>query len=180
MVVRELKWSDFRDLTDNYWALYEEVRDDPEMGISLFPTRPTLGEEAEWFAALFRRVDEGNSVAAVAEEDGRAVGLCNVDRKGTTVESAHLGVLGIMIARGYRDRGLGRQLMSYVLQRCQPRFEIVELVVFATNARGIHLYESLGFRSWGVQRRVVRRGERFIDLVHMQLDFLAKKPEPPA
>jgi L-amino acid N-acyltransferase YncA len=171
MVVRDLRWEDFAPLTESHWALYDEVNEDPDLGISLLPVRPTLGEEAEWFARMFRRVQEGGSVAVVAEERGRAVGLCNVDPKGPQREGKHVGVLGISMARDWRGRGIGRALMAGALDQCRGKFEIVELVLYATNARARSLYESLGFRVWGTQPRAVRRGDRYIDAVYMQLQL---------
>jgi ribosomal protein S18 acetylase RimI-like enzyme len=171
MVIRDIAWRDFPDLTENYLALYEEVGENPDLGISLFPQRPTIGEEAEWFSGLFRRVQEGNCVASVAEEDGRAVGLCNVDRKAPHQEAHHIGVLGIMVARPYRGRGIGRSLLRYAIARCREKFEILELSVFDSNVRARELYRSLGFRSWGVQPKAILREGKYTDLDHMILDL---------
>jgi len=179
MVVRDLQWNDFRPLVDAYWALYDEVRDDPDLGISLFPKRPTLGEEAEWFAQMFRQVQEGRAVAAVAEEGGIAVGMCGIRPKAPTVEAAHIGVLGISIAKPWRGKRIGRALMVYALERARGRFEIVELCAFATNARAIHLYESLGFRRWGTQPKAGKRDGRYIDDVFMQLELDPGAQPPP-
>ena len=158
MPTRDLEWRDFSPLVDAYWALYEEVIEDPELGISLFPKRPTMGEEAEWFARLFRQVQDGEAFAVVADEDGSAVGLCTVRLKNPTREAAHVGVLGISISKGWRGKGLGRSLMVSTLDRAKARFRIIELCAFATNARALALYESLGFRRWGLQPRATRRG----------------------
>ena len=174
--MRALRWGDFEAVTESYWALYDEVLEDPDIGISLFAKRPTLGEEAEWFARLFRQVQDGKWVATVAEEDGRAVGLCTVASKGPTVEPAHVGVLGISIAKAWRGKGIGRALMVRALADCRGKFEIVELGLFATNARARALYESLGFRVWGIQPKAYRRGERYIDHVCMQLELGATPP----
>ena len=174
MVIRDLAWTDFEAIVEAYYALYEEVREFPDLGISLHPQRPSIGHEGEWFAGLWRRIDEGAALAAVAEENGRAVGLCHVDRHDGP-ESTHIGVLGIMVARSWRHRGIGRQLMAYLLPRCRGRFELVELSVFVSNAPARALYRSLGFEAWGVEPRGLRRGDRYTDVEHMTLD-LAKVP----
>lgn len=171
MTVRDLTWRDFPALVEDYWALYDEVLQDPELGITLFPKRPTLGEEAEWFARLYRQVQDREAVAGVVEEEGRAVGLCTIRRKNPTREAAHVGVLGISIAKAWRGKGLGRPLMEHTLDRGRGLFELVELCAFATNARALALYESLGFRRWGLQPRATRRGDRYIDEVYMQLEL---------
>lgn len=171
MRIRELEWNDFPSLTENYYALYEEVQSNPDMGISLFPEKPTLAAEADWFAALFRQVQEKSGVACVAEEAGRAIGECHVGRKAPTVEAQHVGVLGILVAREFRGRGVGRALMQSCLERCRGKFQLVELSVFATNGAGRKLYESLGFRTWGSLPAGILRQGRYIDLVHMVRDL---------
>jgi len=171
VTVRELAWGDMPSLVDNYWALYDEVRDDPDLGIGLLPERPTLGEEVKWFADLFRRVQEGSCVAAVAEEDGKAVGLCSVHRRGPPQEFHHVGTLGLLVARAYRGHGHGRALLAHTIERCRGRFEQVELTVFLSNEPARALYRSVGFRPWGVEPRAIRRGGRYTDVEHMVLDL---------
>jgi ribosomal protein S18 acetylase RimI-like enzyme len=170
MVIRDLAWTDFDSIVEAYYALYDEVREDPDLGVSLHPQRPTVGHEGEWFAGLWRRIDEGASLAAVAVEDGKAVGVCHVDRHDGP-ESRHIGVLGIMVARPWRHRGLGRQLMQYAIDRSRGRFELLELSVFVTNAPARALYRSLGFRSWGVEPKGLLRGGRYTDVEHMTLEL---------
>jgi RimJ/RimL family protein N-acetyltransferase len=170
MTVRDLRWTDFDAIVRTYYALYEEVRTNPDVGVSLHPERPSMGHEAEWFAALWRRIDAGECVAAVADEDGTAVGLCHVNRR-TEPEASHVGVLGILIAEPWRNRGIGRALMRYVLDRCRGRFELVELSVFESNERARALYRSLGFVAWGIEPSGHLRAGRYTGLKHMTLDL---------
>lgn len=171
VVVRDLVWADFPDLLQNYFALYEEFQTNPDLGISLFPTKPGIGEEAEWFARLFRRVSEGNAVAAVAEEGGHAVGLCTVDRRGTLRDNQHLGILGILIAAPWRGRGIGRALLRSAIESSRGKYELIELSVLRSNVRARALYESVGFRSWGVLPKAILRDGRYTDLEHMVLEL---------
>jgi RimJ/RimL family protein N-acetyltransferase len=177
MVIRDLAWGDYPQLAENYFAMYDEVKENPEFGISLLPERPTMSEEADWFVHLYRRVLDGAAVAAVAEEEGKAVGLCTVDRKGPHEEGRHIGVLGISVARPWRGRGIGRALLHYVIARCQGKFELLELNVYASNAPARTLYKSVGFRAWGTLPKGIRRGGRHIDLEHMVLE-LPTAPSP--
>jgi RimJ/RimL family protein N-acetyltransferase len=180
VAVRPLQWGDFEPLVRQYLDLYEEVRSNPDLGISLFREPPTMGAEVEWFARLYRQVIEGEAVAMVAEEAGSARGLCTVRPRGPTVEGAHVGTLGILIERSYRGKGLGRALLRETLRRCRGRFEILELSVFATNLRARKLYEELGFRTYAILPRGLRRGDRAIDHLSMWLDLgtSGKAPDP--
>jgi RimJ/RimL family protein N-acetyltransferase len=182
MGIRDLAWMDFPAITDIYYSLYQEVVENPDLGITLFANRPSLGEEAEWFARLVHRVDERNSVAVVAEEDGKAVGLCTIDRRGPAAELGHIGVLGIMVAKSFRGRGLGRELLREAIARSAGRFELLELTVFTSNTHARGLYRSVGFRPWGTMPKAVRRSGRYTDLEHMVLELgtPANPPEPAA
>jgi RimJ/RimL family protein N-acetyltransferase len=171
MVVRDLEWGDFDDLVRNYLAAYEEIKTDPDFGIALFPERPSVGEEAQWFAGLFRKVSEGATVAVVAEEAGRAVGLCTVDRRGPHRETQHIGTLGILIASDWRGRGIGRSMLQAAIDRSRGKFESIQLSVLKSNVRARGLYESVGFRSWGILPKAILRDGRYTDLEYMVLDL---------
>lgn len=68
-------------------------------------------------------------------------------------EGYRIPALGIAIRDGYRDQGLGRQMMcalhAVVRERGGHR---VRLRVAAGNARALHLYHSMGYRQVGVER----------------------------
>lgn len=161
-------------MVETYFALYDEVQTNPEVGISLFPQKPSFADEIEWFASLFRAVHEGAAVAVIAEEEGRAVGHCAV-RPNSGPESRHVGVLGLLVDQKWRAKGIGRALMIEALAQSRGKFEMVELSVFATNAHARRLYESLGFRHWGMLPNGLRRNGRFIDHEYMVLPL-----SPPA
>jgi ribosomal protein S18 acetylase RimI-like enzyme len=172
-VIRELRWTDFDDLRDTYFQLYEEREVDPEIGISLFRTRPSHADEVRWFTDMFRDVLSGTSIVAIAERDGHAVGSCVVRRVGPAEESelAHYGVLGIVVRKADRGSGIGRALLVRILEGCRGKFELVRLQVFATNVRARELYGQFGFVRVGTVPAAVRRGDRYLDVVEMVLDL---------
>ncbi|MGD0250458.1 MAG: GNAT family N-acetyltransferase [Thermoplasmata archaeon] len=180
MLVREVRWSDFDDLREMYYELYEERERGEPIGITLFTDRPSLADEVAWFAEAYRGVLEGHTVFSVAEEGGRIVGNCQVHRKGPSArfEGGHVGVLGILVHRDHRGKGVGRVLLAHALDACRGRFETVRLSVFMTNARAKHLYEKFGFVTVGRVPRAVRRGSRYFDEDEMVL-VLPPVPENP-
>jgi|HubBroStandDraft_1064217.scaffolds.fasta_scaffold88675_2 RimJ/RimL family protein N-acetyltransferase len=177
--IRRVAWSDFEAITEIYFSLYEEVQANPDLGITLFASRPPAGEEAEWFGRLHHRILDGNSIAVVAEEEGRAVGLCTVDRRGPATELGHIGILGIMVAEKFRGRGLGRALLNQAIAQSAGKFELIELAVFASNTHARALYRSVGFRPWGMLPRGVRRNGRYTDLEYMVIDIDAAPAASP-
>ena len=171
-VLRELRWEDYPARVRAYLDLYDEVRENPDLGMTLELSRPTEAAEAGWFSDLYRRVKDGQTVAVVGEIDGQAVGMVTIMQSrwaGNLSESSHVGTLGILVDRRYRGRGLGEAMMVRDLTLARSKFEIVRLVVFSVNVRAQRLYERLGFRKTGRLDRQVKRNGRYLDEEMMAL-----------
>ncbi len=81
----------------------------------------------------------------VAECNHEVVGWCDIIRIDQP-SRAHVGTLGMGVAREFRQRGIGRRLLLAALERAaQVYLESVELTVHASNVAAIRLYESAGF-----------------------------------
>jgi RimJ/RimL family protein N-acetyltransferase len=173
VTVRELRWTDFDPLRETYYLLYEERGTDPNIGITLFETRPSYEDEVRWFAGLYERATRGDAIVRVAELDDVVVGNCVVGREGPSraSELGHVGVLGILVHRDFRGRGVGQSLMSAAIEACRGTFDLVRLSVFATNPRARALYERHGFVAIGRVPGAVRRAGRYLDEDLMVLDL---------
>jgi RimJ/RimL family protein N-acetyltransferase len=103
--------------------------------------------------------------------EGRVVGWCDIRAKERAVQS-HVGVLGMGIVPGYRDRGIGRLLITAALDAARAKgLHRVELDAHGDNLRAIALYEKVGFVHEGVARDAVRHDGGFVDSVKMGLIF---------
>ena len=173
MLVREVRWSDFDDISRFYFHLYDErARGDP-IGITLFDERPSVADEVQWFGQMYREVLLGTRCFAVAEVDGRVVGDCSISRASpfVTSETSHVGVLGIIVAEEHRGRGVGSALLRHALEWARSRFEVVRLSVFSVNEGAHRLYLRFGFVDCGRIPRAIRRGTTYYDELHMALVF---------
>jgi RimJ/RimL family protein N-acetyltransferase len=180
MFARDVRWNDFEDLVEMYYRLYEERERGEPIGISLFAQRPSRSDEVAWFSNLYRQVLSGDAVMAVAEDGGRVVGNCVIQREGPSADSetGHVGVLGIVVQRDHRGKGVGTALLTYALAAARGRFEVIRLAVFVTNVRARRLYERFGFVTAGRIPRAVRRGTEYFDEDEMVL--LLPPPAPNA
>jgi len=171
--IRELRWSDFDGLRETYFSLYEERATGYPIGIGLFRDRPSYADEVRWFSGVYQHVLAGDSVAAIADVGGRAVGSCFVNRHGPTEasEGGHVGELGILVDRLHRGSGIGTELLRDALRQCRGKFEIVRLSVFATNPGARRLYERFGFVPCGRIPKAIRRGNEYVDEDLMVLDL---------
>ncbi|MGC8561631.1 MAG: GNAT family N-acetyltransferase [Thermoplasmata archaeon] len=166
-MIRELEWNDLGDLVANYYSYYDELKYTPDFGISFYKKKPDYSSEVEWFSSLYRSVIAGDAIAVVAEEDRKAVGLCDVQRTRPGTELEHSAVLGIAIRKEYRGRGLGELMMNKAIELSKGKFEMLKLEVFSVNSAAINLYRKLGFVEYGTLPRAVKRGESYYDLMQM-------------
>lgn len=89
-------------------------------------------------------------------------------------EGYRIPALGIAIREGYRDRGLGREMMHALHEVVRRRGgDRVRLRVAPSNVRARHLYHSLGYEQVGVER-----GELVL-LIDLD-DTAGPRPRPPA
>jgi ribosomal protein S18 acetylase RimI-like enzyme len=177
VIVRSVRWSDFDDLRESYYRLYEERDRGEPIGITLFRERPSLADEVDWFSREYHRVLTGDSVWSVAEVDGRVVGNCVVGRTGANASSemGHVGALGIIVDSAFRGKGVGSALLRHALDACRGTFEVVRLSVFSVNQKAQGLYRKFGFEICGHIPRAVRRGATYFDEEEMVL-FLERPP----
>ncbi|MEM4727137.1 MAG: GNAT family N-acetyltransferase [Candidatus Bathyarchaeia archaeon] len=160
VVLRAPRWSDLDDMLEFINSLVDERA---EIAATEKKTRE---EEVDWLASLLSDVEKDRRVAIAAEVDGRFIGLVEVTpEKGS---SAHVGVLGIAVKGGYRDVGIGTEMMKEAEDQAKRMgIEIVILDVFASNSRARHLYEKLGYSVVGCIPRFFKRNGAYIDRIIM-------------
>src|SRR5918999_1545311 len=112
------------------------------------------------------RPTDGRALARLfAEADGDVIGnlLVSVDRG---VATEHIGVLSITIADGWRDVGIGSELVAGAQAWASKRaLRKLSLGVFPDNHRAIAVYEKRGFVREGVRRMQYRTGNEYRDEV---------------
>jgi RimJ/RimL family protein N-acetyltransferase len=143
--------------------LFADVRGE---GRWLITTPGSVSEpsEAFWISEMIRASEH---LVLVAEADGEVVGnvLVSVDRG---VATEHIGVLSIVIADGWREVGIGTELVAAAQRWVRERgLRKLSLGVFPDNARAIAVYERRGFVREGVRRMQYRSGDTFRDEVLM-------------
>ena len=84
--------------------------------------------------------------------------------------------MGVYVTERARGAGIGRMLLTALLERAAAidGIEQVVLSVTTTKVAALKLYRSLGFESFGCERRALKVGERYFDTEHMVL-FLADR-----
>jgi len=102
----------------------------------------------------------------VAEVDGRVVANSQIGRKGGY--SNHVGGLGIGIRKGYRDIGIGTEMLKALITKAEEMgLKMLTLGVFSSNDRAMHVYNKVGFRETGRFPKEIYKDGRYIDHIIM-------------
>lgn len=85
----------------------------------------------------------------------------------------HKAVLwGVYVSPDWRREGLARKLFAQVQSIAREEGVLqIQLCVNAENVRARNLYHSLGFKSFGVEPRAMRVGDKYFDEEHMILQL---------
>jgi RimJ/RimL family protein N-acetyltransferase len=144
-------------------GLFADVRRE---GRWLITTPGSVSEpsEAFWISEMIRAAEH---LVLVAEADGDVIGniLVSVDRG---VATEHIGVLSITIADGWRDVGIGTEMVAAAQSWARERgLRKLSLGVFPDNERAVAVYEKRGFVREGLRRGQYRSGDTYRDEVLM-------------
>lgn len=98
---------------------------------------------------------------------GDLAGVVSFQREGQTRQKLrHKGLLFRMyVAQEFAGQGLGWRLVAEVIRRVREQTDIeqINLTVVATNLAAKRLYESLGFRSFALERHALKDGDAYYD-----------------
>ena len=116
-----------------------------------------------------RLEDDRNDVVG-AFDDRQLVGVVTLRREppGKTDHKAYL--FGLYVLPEHRLHGVGRALLETTISRARERgLRQIQLSVTAANRPAVHLYESCGFKQYGLEHDAFRDGDKFYDVAHMAL-----------
>lgn len=144
-LIRYPKRTDLQDL----WKYINQVSQERTY-ISLQGEEISLKEERDFLNLALKKIKSKESVFLIVESEGKIVGIAEVTKRGRTEK--HVGVFGITLAKDFRSKGIGKKLMTLIIEEAKKNLEglkIIRLVCFADNKVACHLYESLGFKEYG-------------------------------
>lgn len=149
-----------RELQDLCEATDEAILDGNGFGWLRPPPRRVL--EAYWRGVLLVPERE----LYLARLDGNVVGTAQLLKPPPNNEAgSHVATLStFFIAPWARGHGLARGLLNAVEESARAqRFDMLDLDVRASQEAAISLYESAGFRRWGVKPRYARVDGKYVD-----------------
>jgi ribosomal protein S18 acetylase RimI-like enzyme len=178
VVLRSMKRGDLDRLVAFANKVVKDKKANRELGIVGFDSRITRRKEGEFLKGTLDGMKTNDVLSLAAFVDGELVGHCDIRRRKPR-DFHHSGVLGVVILEGFRNLGLGRRMMTKILEEARRAgVWLVELTVFATNGPAIHLYGSMGFRRVGVVPGKFLRDGRLYDEVVMFADLRGSDKSP--
>ena len=172
VILRHLKKTD----KDGVWKNFNDVL---EEGAYLPVFTPVLSEveKDSWYENIIREKE----LCIVAEiktlkSSSNIIGQCEISNLEWEA-AAHVGNLGIIVAKKYRDLGIGYNLIDLAIRESKKinNKEKIILSCFSTNERAIYLYKKLGFQVVGVRKKNFYMNSTYYDEIILELridDFL--------
>jgi RimJ/RimL family protein N-acetyltransferase len=108
--------------------------------------------------------------ALVAEVDGKVVANSEISQK--SGYSGHVGEIGIAIKAGYRDVGIGTEMLGTLISHAREiGLKMFRLSVFSSNPRAKHVYEKVGFRETGRIPKEIFKDSKYVDEIIMTMEL---------
>jgi ribosomal protein S18 acetylase RimI-like enzyme len=90
------------------------------------------------------------------------------------LKDSHKGLLRAMYVRpSHRRSGAGRQLVQAIIELARQKVEQIQLSVVSDNQPALRLYQSLGFRQYGLEKNALKHNGLYSDEILMSLDITA-------
>ena len=157
-----------------FWNIrLRALRDDPESFGSSYEEILERGI-AGATQSLRKRDTAPDDVTFGAFEGETLVGIAGFRRE-EEVKKRHKGVIwGMYVPREMRGQGIGKALLQAAIAyaRTLPQLEQINLSVVLTSREARHLFISLGFETYGLERRALKLRDRYFDQELMTLHLI--------
>jgi L-amino acid N-acyltransferase YncA len=125
----------------------------------------TPDERRQWLAARGER----HPVIVAEDADGTVLGWGSLNVFNARQAYRFVADFSIYVERAARGRGVGRAMLTRLVELGREHgYHKLVLSAFPTNASGMALYTSLGFRTVGVYKEQGQLGGRWVDTIIME------------
>lgn len=103
-------------------------------------------------------------------EDGQMIGTAGFFRRPSIKESHKGHIWGVYVSPELRGKGAGKTLMQEIIHRARQIAGIEQITLVASaNLPAQKLYESVGFKGYGIEPHSLKIGNDYVDDVLMVL-----------
>jgi ribosomal protein S18 acetylase RimI-like enzyme len=99
------------------------------------------------------------------------IGIASLRREKEFKKRHTATIWGMYVPHELRRHGVGKALLEVAIAyaRTLPQLEKINLSVVLANKEARHLFISLGFETYGIERRALKLHDAYFDLEHMVL-----------
>ena len=146
----------------------KQMYDDPKMTKSLTLTPPTPQKIVDNIYKKFTKAAIGWWAIVYNDEMVGAMHLSSCATEYSKTKMGHVGSFGIIVESQNWGKGIGKKAMRFLIDTARKQnIKRLELEVFSGNSRGIALYEGLGFKIEGVQKKRIKNKNGYEDTIMM-------------
>jgi RimJ/RimL family protein N-acetyltransferase len=164
--IRHVKESDI----DGVWNNFNEVIEEGVYLPVFFPVRSQF-EKQSWYDVL-KREKEICLIAKRHKMSGSDAIVGQVEISNLEWDAAaHVGSLGIIVKKKYRDQGLGFLLIDLAIKESKRLNKKQKLILscFSNNKRALYLYKKVGFKVIGRRNKQFYMDSKYYDEILMDL-----------
>lgn len=129
----------------------------------------TLKEEKKYLKSNIDGMNKSNYVLLFAIYNGKIIGNTGIHRHRSDAEK-HIASFNIALSKEMRGKGLGQILMEEIHALAKKKIKglkIFSLGVFANNERARELYNSFGYKEYGLLPKGLLRRGKYINNILM-------------
>lgn len=130
-------------------------------------------EAARSLEVFARRLEAGPTNCVFGAFMGsEIVGTAGFVIPNASAKSRHKGLLvGVYVAPACRGRTIARGLVKRVIAHARDHVVLVQAAVGLDNASARRVYDDLGFREYGLEKKALLVGDEYVDEALLVLDF---------
>lgn len=124
----------------------------------------TLEEEKQYLNSWLEKIAKKAGVMLLVFADDTLVGVGSL--KLGRYSTKHVGLFSISVKKEYRGKGIGKLLMSSIINESSKQLEnleIMKLTVQSENIIARKMYESFGFKKYGLLPKGVKLEDGYRD-----------------
>jgi ribosomal protein S18 acetylase RimI-like enzyme len=132
----------------------------------------SLEEEKQFLNSWFEKITKKTGVMLFVFSGDTLVGVGSIELG--RYSTKHVGLFSISVKKKYRGKGIGRLLMSSIIDEASKKLkdlEIINLTVQSENVIAQKMYESFGFKKYGMLPKgiKIKDGYRDHELMYKQI-----------
>jgi RimJ/RimL family protein N-acetyltransferase len=147
---------------------YINILSDEQTFIRFQGEKITLEDETKYLDGLIKKIEKNQAIQLLTFFKDRLIGISDIIVQDKI--ERHRGTFGITIAKEHRREGIGKLLMSQVLNEAKnniPQLKIVTLGIFANNSIAKKMYQKFGFKEYGKLPNGILTPKGYFDHIYM-------------